>query len=339
MNINKVLEQLSNGHHLSNIQMQEVIKNCMTGDLSDVQTAAFLALMRMKGETVEELTAAATIMTEYARPIHLGSGLVDIVGTGGDGKNTFNISTISSFVVAAAGLPIAKHGSHSVSSRSGSADFLLQAGFELELSDQALADCIEQCQIAFLFGPHFHPAMRHVRRARQQLGIRTLFNLLGPLLNPAGVKRQVVGVFDKQWLKPVAQVLAHIGSERALVVSSDDGLDEISIAACTHVMEYHNSELKSWVIDPKRYHCYHPNLDAIIVENPAESLIIAEAVFSGASGPARDIVVLNAAAVLYCGGLCLDFESAIEKARLAIDSGLAKHRFNQLRELTQTCKP
>lgn len=339
MNIKKIIEQLIDSQPLSTQQMQQVIHSCMTGKLSDAQIAAFLVLMRAKGETVEELTAAATIMRQLAHPIDLGNNLVDIVGTGGDGKNTFNVSTISSFVVAAAGINVAKHGNRASSSQSGSADLLANAGFILNLSDAALRECMQQCNIAFLFGPHFHQAMQHTRNARQQLGIRTLFNLLGPLVNPANVKKQVVGVFSKQWLEPVANVLANLGSEHALVVHSHDGLDEISIAACTDVVEYYAGEFKQWTINPSDYGCSHPNLDDIIIETPAQSLAIAEKVFSGAPGPARDIVLLNSAAAIYCAGPRRNFAEAVQKAVIAIDSGLAGQRFNQLKMLTQTLAP
>jgi len=315
--------------------MQELMKHCMNGELSDVQIAAFLALIRMKGETVEELTAAASTMLQFAHTLDLGDGLVDIVGTGGDGKNTFNVSTVSSFVAAAAGLRIAKHGNHSVSSRSGSADLLLHAGFKLNLSDQQLQQCINECGMTFLFAPHFHQAMRHARNARQQLGIRTLFNLLGPLLNPAKVKKQVVGVYAHHWLKPIAKVLANLGSEHALVINSRDGMDEISIAAVTDVIEYHQGEFTEWTIDPADYGCAHASLDEIVVATPAESLALAESVFAGHHGPARDIILLNSAAAIYCGGLTPTFAAAIAKAAVAIDSGLAGQRFAALKKLTQ----
>ena len=338
MSINALFEQIIAGEHLTALQMEHVIKCSMTGALSDVQIGTFLALMRMKGETSDELTAAASVMRQLAHPIDLGDDLVDIVGTGGDGKNTFNISTVSSFVAAAAGLRVAKHGNQSVSSRSGSADLLLEAGFKLNLSDEALRQSMQTCHIAFLFAPHFHEAMQHAKKARQQLGIRTLFNLLGPLVNPANVKKQVVGVSSKQWLEPIANVLANLGSQHALVVNSRDGLDEISIVAKTDVIEYHNGCFKTWTIDPKDYGFVYDNLDAIVVENPAESLDLAQSVFSGQKGPARDIVLLNTAAALYCADVELDFTKAIDKAANAIDSGLAGLRFTQLRDLTQAFK-
>ncbi|GGI81010.1 anthranilate phosphoribosyltransferase [Legionella impletisoli] len=334
MNIKHIFEQLIEGENLDTPQMQSIMKQCMDGELSDAQLAAFLALMRMKGETVEELTAAALIMKEFAHTLSLGNDLVDIVGTGGDGRNTFNISTISSFVAAAAGANVAKHGNRSVSSQSGSADLLTEAGFSIELSDKALEECFKQCGIVFLFGPRFHQGLRHAREARGALKIRTLFNLLGPLLNPAEVKKQVVGVYAKSWLRPIATVLANLGSEHTMVIHSRDGLDEISIAEVTDVVEYKQGQFIEWSIDPKRYHLDHAHLDDILVHSPLESLNLAEQVFSGEKGPARDIVLLNSAAVLYCADLCTHFEEGIQLAKEAIDSGKAKARFNALKEHT-----
>lgn len=334
MNTNKLFEQLIAGQHLTAPQMQDLMHACMAGELTDVQIATFLALMRMKGETIDELTAAASVMMKLAHCIDLGDDLIDIVGTGGDGKNTFNVSTVSSFVAAAAGARVAKHGNRSVSSRSGSADLLSHAGFELNLTDKQLKNCMQQCGISFLFAPHFHQAMQHARSARQQLGIRTLFNLLGPLINPARVKKQVVGVFTSHWQKPIAQVLANLGSERVVVINSQDGMDEVSISAITDVVEYHHGQFKTWSINPTDYDCFHPSLDAIIVNSPAQSLILAEQVFSGQLGPARDIVLLNTATALYCADPSLDFNQALENARKAIDSGEAARRFTQLKELT-----
>lgn len=336
MNPKQLFEHLIEKKDLSPQQMQEVIHSCMTGEFNDLHIATFLALMRMKGETVDELTAAAKVMQHLAHSIHLGDRLIDIVGTGGDGKNTFNVSTASSFVVAAAGIPVAKHGNRSVSSRSGSADLLEQAGIVLNLNDLQIKACIDQCGLAFLFAPHYHPAMQHARAARQQLGIRTLFNLLGPLINPAQVKRQVVGVFAKTWSKPLAQVLANLGSERAIVVSSQDGMDEISIAAATDVVEYRNGEFSEWTIFPEDYAIKHRSLDAIIVDSPKASLELIKSVLFGAHGPARDMILLNSAAAIYCAKDKLSFNEAINLAKNALDSGKAAECFEKLRLLTQT---
>lgn len=338
MKINKIFEQLIAGEPLTTPDMQALMRACMNGELTDVQIAAFLALMRMKGETVDELTAAARVMLDLAACIDLGEDLIDIVGTGGDGRNTFNISTISSFVAAAAGASVAKHGNTSISSRSGGADLLLEAGFKLHLTNEQLKHCMQQCKISFLYAPHFHPAMRYARNARQQLGIRTFFNILGPLVNPARVKKQVVGVAAKQWLKPLAEILANLGSQHAIVVNSRDGLDEVSIAAISDVVEYDGREMKHWTINPKDFSCFHPKLDALIVDSPAQSLAIAESVLNGQLGPARDIVLLNTALALYCAKQAQNLSEGLEKAKKAIDSGEAAKRFTQLKELTQTYK-
>lgn len=336
MKPNLLFEQLIAKQELNAEQMHDVIHACMSGQYNDLQIATFLALMRTKGETAGELTAAAKVMQELAHMIELGDNLIDIVGTGGDGKNTFNVSTACSFVVAAAGVSVAKHGNRSVSSRSGSADLLERAGFVLNLSDQHMKTCMHECNLAFLFAPSYHPAMQHARTARQQLGIRTLFNLLGPLINPARVKRQVVGVFSTGWQKPLATVLANLGSERALVISSQDGMDEISIAAPTQVVEYHQGGFHEWSIIPADYDIHHGSLDDIIVDSPSQSLAIIQSVFSGAKGAARDMVLLNSAAAIYCAKEELSFTQAIEQAKEALDSGRAAQCFQQLCQLTQT---
>ncbi|CAM4486331.1 MAG: Anthranilate phosphoribosyltransferase [Legionella sp.] len=336
MKPNHLFEQLIAKQELNAEQMHDVIHACMSGQYNDLQIATFLALMRTKGETASELTAAAKVMQELAHTIELGANLIDIVGTGGDGKNTFNVSTACSFVVAAAGFSVAKHGNRSVSSRSGSADLLEQAGFVLNLSDQHMKACMQECNLAFLFAPSYHPAMQHARTARQQLGIRTLFNLLGPLINPARVKRQVVGVFSTSWQKPLATVLANLGSERALVISSQDGLDEISIVAPTQVIEYYQGSFKEWSIIPAEHDIHHSSLDEIIVDSPSQSLTIIQSVFSGAKGAARDMVLLNSAAAIYCAKEERSFAQALELAEEALDSGRAAQCFQQLCQLTQT---
>lgn len=330
-----LFEHLIAKNNLSSEQMRKVIQSCILGQYNDTQIATFLALMRMKGETIEELIAAAEVMHQAAHHIELGNNLIDIVGTGGDGKNTFNVSTACSFVVAASGISVAKHGNRSVSSRSGSADLLEHAGFILDLTEKQVKTCMQQCGLAFLFGPNFHPAMQHARAARQHLGIRTLFNLLGPLINPAGVKKQVVGVFSPIWQKPVASILSHFGSKRFLVVSSLDGLDEISIASPTKVLEYRNERLHQWLLNPKDYGMNHHSLDEIIVGSPSESLKLIKTVFSGKPGAARDIILLNSAAAIYCAHSDLSFEAALDQAKMAIDNGKANQYFIQLQQLTQ----
>ena len=332
-----LFEQLIAHQNLNSSQMKTVIRQCMNGDFNDLQIAAFLALMRMKGETSDELMAAAEVMQELATPIHFepAQDLIDIVGTGGDHKNTFNVSTACSFVVAAAGIPVAKHGNRSVSGRSGSADLLEQAGFRLQLSEPALHACMNELGLVFLFAPHYHPAMKYARAARQQLSIRTLFNLLGPLINPARVKKQVIGVFSIQWLEPIAKVLAHLGSTHSLVVSSLDGMDEISIVAPTQVVEYKAGSYSSWRINPEDYGIKHQSLDAIIVDSPKHSLTLIQQVFSGILGPARDMIILNAAAAIYCAKNNLTYSEAITIAQTVIDNGKAAQLFEKLCLLTQ----
>lgn len=339
MNLSKIFEQLIAKENLSPDTMQLIMQACMNGELTDAQNAAFLALMRAKGETAEELTVAVKVMMNCAYRIDLGDNLIDIVGTGGDGKNTFNISTLSSIITAAAGAPVAKHGNYSVSSRSGSADLLKEANIQLTLNEEQLKQCLQQTKVCFLFAPYFHKALQHVRRARQELGIRTFFNLLGPLVNPAQVKKHVVGVFNKHWQEPLAKVLANTGSERALIISSQDGMDEVSIATTTDVLELYQGKLNSWQIDPRALGCFHSSLDKICVNSPKESLRIILTVLQGERGPARDIALLNSATAIYCANLRNNLEEAIVLAANTIDSGQALHCFNQLISFSQNLEP
>lgn len=325
-----LFEQLIEKKDLSEAQMQTVLQAAMTGQLNSVQTAAFLSLMRAKGETAAELSSAAKILNTYAKKIDLGPDLIDIVGTGGDGRHTFNVSTASSFVVAATGVKVAKHGNRSVSSHSGSTDLLSLAGIPLFSEASELRTCMQETGLCFLFAPYFHPAMRQVKDVRQQLGIKTLFNLLGPLLNPAQVKRRVVGVYSAHLLEQVAHILIDLGSTRALIVHAEDGLDEISIAAKTNILEYHEGQSQHWQIDPRALGCFHENLDAICVRSPAESLAIIKAVLQGQQGAARDMILLNSAAALYCAGKAQDMMQGMQLAAQAIDSGEAWKKFLSL---------
>ena len=285
MNIKPLFEILLSGNNLDETSMQDFMYACMSGELTDTEIAVFLALMRMKGETITELATAAHIIRQFAKPIDLGEDLFDIVGTGGDGKNIFNVSTAACFVAAAAGIKVAKHGNRAVSSQSGSADLLELAGIQLNCTTQTHQDNLKKYNLTFLFAPEFHPALQYARTARHTLGFRTLFNLLGPLLNPACAKKQVIGVYDAAWLKPVAQVLATMGSTRSLVVHSRDGLDEISIADITDIVEYYQGNYKTWQINPKDYGLYHASYDDLIVNSPRDSLHIIQEVFSGKKAP------------------------------------------------------
>lgn len=336
MKAKPLFEHLIAKKDLNAEQMQEVLHACVSGQFSDVQTATFLALMRAKGESIEELTAGARLLQQLAHPLDLGSHLIDIVGTGGDGKNSFNVSTAASFVVASLGIPVAKHGNRASSSKSGSADVLEQAGFRLNLNEKQLQTCIRECHLAFLFAPHYHPVMKQVHAAREALGIRTFFNVLGPLINPAQVKRQVVGVFSKDYLKPLAMVLSQLGRERFLVLSSEDGLDEISISAPTSVVEYQQGKFSEWQIRPKEHGLWHASLEETLVASPKESLALIQSVLAKEASSARDMVVLNAAAAIYCAYENLSFANAIEKAKRAIDCNDARRCFDTLLLLHQT---
>lgn len=332
--LKEIFEQLIQHHSLENEQTRAVMTAIMNGELSDCQIAAFLALMRAKGHTVTELTTAAQVMKEHAHLFSLGENLVDLVGTGGDGLNTFNISTFASFVVAGAGVNIAKHGNRSVSSSSGSSDVLDSAGIHLSADPERLQNQLQQTGLCFLFAPHFHPAMKHAVNARRELGIRTLFNLLGPLLNPAQVKRQVIGVFSAQWLEPISEVLVNLGSQRHLVLHAEDGMDEISVQAPTTIMEYDSGKRSVWSLDPEDYGCAHSSVEEILVHSPKESLEIGLRVLNGEQGCGRDMVCLNAAAAIYCSQDSLSYADALVRAQSSIDSKKALLTFHRLQQLS-----
>ncbi|HAF87041.1 MAG: anthranilate phosphoribosyltransferase [Legionellaceae bacterium] len=337
MKLSVIFEQLLNQQPLSSQQMSFMMQHCLSGKLTQAQLAAFLVLMRAKGERVEELTIAAQLMRQFATPIKLNQTVIDIVGTGGDGQHTFNISTLSSFIVAAAGIPVAKHGNVSVSSHSGSADVLKEAGFRLELSEAALQTCVERTNLCFLFAPYFQPAMQYALLVRSELKIRTFFNLLGPLIHPAGVQKQVVGVCAGHWQPILLDVLINTGSTRALVIHAQDGLDEVSVTCPTNILEYHQQQTTSWVIRPERYKSWHSSLDGMTVASARESLDIMHSVLAQEKSPARDITLLNAALGIYCGAVpYITFDEAFDIATHTLDSGLALTCFKQLQQLSIT---
>ncbi|WP_419420878.1 anthranilate phosphoribosyltransferase [Legionella sp. D16C41] len=334
MKLTTIFEYLISGKDLTFSEMQQVISACINDQVSDAEIGAFLALMRAKGETIEELTAAAKTIQASMHTVDLGEDLIDLAGTGGDGKHTFNISTASSIVAAAAGAKVAKHGNHSVSSSSGSADLLLEAGFNIELTDEQLKHCLQQTNICFLFTPHFNQAARRVKEVRRQLGIKTFFNLLGPVLNPAKVKKQVIGVFSKTWQESLLHVLINLGSDRIIILHSEDGLDEISISAPTHLLEYREGKKVAWSINPRDFNCYHADLNDLIVHSAEQSLKLIEAVFDGAKGAAYDSIVLNTALALYCADIVNNFPAGLEIAKTTINSGAAKQQFLKFRNFT-----
>jgi anthranilate phosphoribosyltransferase len=337
MDIQDAIQTVIDKTDLSKDEMRDVMKNIMTGECSDAQIAGFLVGLRSKGETVDEITAAAHVMRELASRVHIKHGnLIDTCGTGGDGHNTFNISTTAAFVVAAAGGYVAKHGNRSVSSKSGSADVLETAGVKLELTPEQVAQCVEEIGIGFMFAPMHHSAMKHAIGARKELGVRTVFNVLGPLTNPAGAKRQVMGVFSHDWLETLANVLKNLGSEQVMIVHSEDGMDEISISAATNIAELKDGEIKTYQIEPEQFGMQRADISTLAVENVEESFKVMQAVLDNQGGPTQDIVVLNAGAAIYTAGIEDSLDLGIASARQVIENGSARVKLNELTKLTQS---
>ncbi len=337
MNIKQAINKVINHQNLGFDDMQAIMQDIMTGQCSDAQIAGFIVALRMKGESVEEICAAAEVMRGLSAKVNVNTEhLVDTCGTGGDGANTFNISTVSAFVAAAGGARVAKHGNRSVSSKSGSADLLEAAGVKLDLSPQQVATCIDKLNIGFMFAPMHHSAMKHAIGPRKELGVRTLFNLLGPLTNPAAAPNQVLGVFDQQWLQPMVTVLQKLGSRHVLAVHAEDGLDEISIAARTHVTELKDAHISSYTIDPGDFGLESADIKSLAVTGVEESLEVLNTVLNNEAGPARDIVCLNAGAALYASGVSEDLQAGVQLAKNTIASGAARTRLDELVALTQS---
>ncbi|MCU7891060.1 MAG: anthranilate phosphoribosyltransferase [Candidatus Thiodiazotropha sp. (ex Ustalcina ferruginea)] len=332
--INKVLAH----QDITADEMTGVMRNIMTGCATPAQIGGFLVGLRMKGETVSEITAAASVMRELASGVSI-SGLshtVDIVGTGGDASGTFNVSTASMFVAAAAGCHVAKHGNRSVSSKSGSADALEAAGVRLDLSPDQVEQCVREMGVGFMFAPGHHSAMKHAIGPRKEMGVRTIFNVLGPLTNPAGVPNQLLGVFSSDLLEPLAEVLQRLGSRHVMVVHSRDGLDEISIGDLTDVAELKEGRIRRFTLQPEDFGLKRNSLDTIRVKDATQSLTMISGVLEDNPGPARDIVVFNAGAAIYTAGLATDLKQGLEKADQAIASGEARNRLDQLVILSQS---
>lgn len=330
MQIRDGLGALMRRENLTFAETHAIMRQIMTGELSDPQIAAFLMGMAVKGETAEEISAAAQVMRELMKPVHLEADhLVDIVGTGGDGANLFNVSTASSFVVAAAGGHVAKHGNRGVSSSSGSADLFAVAGIHLDLDAEQVARCIEQVGVGFMFAPNHHPAMRHSVVARREMGVRTLFNILGPLTNPAGVPNQVLGVYAPELVPLMADVLRRLGSRHVLVVHAEDGLDEISLAQPSRVAEVKNGEISEYTIAPEQFGIERQSLDPLRVSSAEESLGLVKKALVG-EGPAADIVSLNAGAALYAADIA---DTLKEGVALAQDAQASKLPLEKLKEL------
>ena len=331
MDMRMAIRAVTEGRDLTATEMSAVMRIIMTGEATEAQIGGFLIGLRMKGETVGEIAAAAEVMRDLSAKVEVKrAGLVDVVGTGGDAAHTFNISTASALVAAGAGAKVAKHGNRSVSSTSGAADVLEAAGVHLDLSPVEVGQCIEEVGIGFMFAPRHHSAMRHAIGPRREMAVRTVFNLLGPLTNPAGAPNQLVGVFAPEWVRPVAEVLQRLGSEHVLVAHSEDGLDEMSIAAPTRMAELKDGEVRTYTVAPEDFGLARADLSAIIAGSAAESLALVEQVLDGREGPARDIVCLNAGAAIYAGGVAATLQDGVDRAHRATKNGAARGRLDAL---------
>ena len=320
--------------------MRAVMTTVMTGEASQAQIGAILVALRMKGETIEEIAGAAEVMRELVTPVSLaGDHVIDMVGTGGDGANLFNVSTAATFVAAAAGAQVAKHGNRSVSSRSGSSDVLETLGVNLDVSPEQIAVCVQEVGVGFMFAPAHHGAMKHAVGPRRELGLRTLFNVLGPLTNPAGVKRQVLGVYDAALCEPLAEALVRLGSEHALVLHSEDGLDEISIAATTQGYECKAGKISPIEIDPAALGYAHDSLDGLQVDTAEHSAYLIRSALGGGddavSIKARSMIMLNAGAGIYVSGVADSMAAGIAAAEKAIVSGAAAQKLEAFVAFTQ----
>jgi len=337
MDMQAAIRRVTERQDLDAEEMHDVMQLIMTGQATPSQIGGFLIGLRMKGESVDEIAAAAKVMRELATPVPVaGDHLVDTCGTGGDGASTFNISTASAMVTAAAGARVAKHGNRSVSSSCGSADVLEAAGVNLDLTAEQVAACVDKVGIGFLFAPKHHSAMKHAIGPRKEMGVRTLFNLLGPLTNPAGAPNQVLGVFSADWLEPLAQVLGKLGSHHVLVVHADDGLDEISIGSATQVAELKDGKVRCYRIEPSQFGLQTANITDLAVNDAQESLALINRVFDDNPGPPRDIVALNAGAAIYVAGLADSLAEGVNKALEVIASGSAKQTFARLVEVSNS---
>ena len=334
--INAVLQR----QDLNSSEMTEVMRTIMTGGATDAQIGGFLIGLRMKGETVTEIAAAAKVMRELASGVNI-SGLdhaVDIVGTGGDASGTFNVSTASMFVAAAAGAHVAKHGNRSVSSKSGSADALETAGINLMLSSDQVEQCVREVGVGFMFAPGHHSAMKHAIGPRKEMAARTVFNVLGPLTNPAGVPNLVLGVFSDELLEPLANVLKELGANHVMVVHSRDGLDEISIGDVTDVAELKDGEITRYTVEPEAFDLQRVAIDYIKADGPEQSVAMIRGLLGGEAGPARDIVALNAGAAIYVSGLAGSLADGVKKAQQVLDNGDGLARLEKLAALSQSFK-
>ena len=325
-----LIGKAANGATLSREEAARGFQTMMSGEATPSQMGALLMALRVRGETVEEITGAVSAMREKMLRVRAPAEAVDVVGTGGDASGSFNISTCAALIVAGAGVPVAKHGNRALSSRSGAADVLSALGVNIELAPEGVSRCIEQAGIGFMFAPAHHPAMKNVGPTRVELGTRTIFNLLGPLSNPAGVKRQMVGVFSRHWIEPLALVLKNLGSQCVWVVHGSDGLDEITTAGTTYVAALQDGQVRTFEITPEEAGLQRVKPDALRGGGADENARALSDVLKGAKGAFRDVAVLNAAAGLMVAGRAKDLKMAVALAQKSIDSGEAEGRLQRL---------
>ncbi|MAC13361.1 MAG: anthranilate phosphoribosyltransferase [Alcanivorax sp.] len=336
MNIQQALAKVVEQIDLSIEEMQEVMRQIMTGGATDAQIGGFLVALRMKSESLDEITGGVQVMRELvtAVPVQNRQYLVDIVGTGGDGANLFNVSSASAFVAAAAGARVAKHGGRSVSSKSGSADLLETAGIALDLTPEQIGSCVDNVGVGFMFAPNHHKAMKYAVGPRKELGMRTLFNILGPMTNPAGVQRLVLGVFSEKLCRPMAEVMGRLGAEHVMVVHSRDGLDEISLATRTHVAEFRNGEISEYEVTPEDLGLDSDSLVGLDVTDSDASLALIRDAFgkrsSDAARKAADMIALNAGAAIYVSGITRTHKEGVRMAEDLIHNGEAAERMREL---------
>lgn len=340
MNIQQALARVVENGDLNREEMQDVMRQIMTGDATEAQIGGFLVALRIKGETTQEIAGAAHVMRELALPVNVsGAHLVDLVGTGGDGANLFNVSTGASFVAAAAGATVAKHGNRAASSTTGMSDVLEEFGMPLDLTPEEVARAINEIGLGFMFAPVHHSAMRHAIGPRRELGMRTVFNILGPLTNPAGVKRQVIGVYSPELCRPMAEVSKLLGAEHVMIVHSDDGLDEISIAGGTHVTELCDGNIESYHICPEDFSLQSQSLEGLTVNGAAASATLIRRALAGADDePAQKaamMLALNAGATIYVSGCAATLADGVAMAEDALASHLAEEKLKQFIDFTQ----
>jgi anthranilate phosphoribosyltransferase len=332
--LTQAIDRLAAGEDLTADEASEVLRDVMSGNASEAETAGFLIALRTKGETVAEIAGLARTMRDLAAKVEAAGELVDTAGTGG-GRPTFNVSTTAAFVAAGAGCKVAKHGNRSATSQCGSADVLEALGASIELEPGAVAECIDAVGFGFMFAPRHHQAMRHVVPVRKELGVRTIFNFLGPLTNPAGARRQVIGVSDGRFLETIAAALRELGTEMALVVSSADGLDEFSVSGATNVVELRGGELRSFEVTPEEVGLERAPDGAVGAGTPGQNAAVLRGVLSGNSGTERSLALLNAGAAIYVGGAADSIEAGVRRAEESIDSGAARELMERYVELSR----